>query len=617
MKISEIFYILPIAVNLVLGALVLTKGIFNRINQIFFILIFFLLASIYSLYMVGVYGSLQMLDTLFWTKIFYGSAVMIAPCFLVFSYMFPEGDRVDLFKSIAIFAAPAVILSLLPGDRIVNSVLFSKLGQVRVVSGPLMVLLPAYFLGYTAVTSFVLAGKHRSSFGMPRLQIKYIFFGALYSLVALCVFILILYIFFAVDLGWKQFYAAASVISIFFTAMATSAILKHRFTAFNLILGKGILYTILAGFMTALYFGFLFLMAKIFQGISGNYSIFIGLLFFFVLSVLFEPLHDRLKDWIDRIFFRTRFDYETTLKETSSAMSFLTDRDRFFKLSARIVAKRMGLTGSAIFLYDQGRDMFEIKGADGLSKALMGYSMSSNYPLIEYLGEVKAPVFKYETENVANDIFLPEHESKKYKDVLGDMTKLGISLCVPCVVKEKMVAFIALGSKLSGDAFDEEDLNFLTTFANQSAIFIENALLLENEKEAAKALAEAKVREEYTSKLEKVNKELLETREELVKAERLSTLTKLSVSLQHEINNPLTSVIALSQALLLKIQQDKSLPVEFIEKKIRTIEGESKKIRDLLRNLANITEPIIKEYMPGVEMIDIKASAEHDNIPQE
>lgn len=610
MSITDLLYILPIAVDLVIGALVLTKGAMNRINRVFFLLMFFLLVSIYSSYMVGVYSSLKMPEALFWVKAFYASTVILPAVFLVFLFMFPEDSKVGLLKQLAVFSPMVIVLTLLLDKTIVSSIFFLKSGQIQIVQGPFSVILPVYFLAYVAVAATVLAQKHRSSYGIARLQIKYIFMGLIYSMIATLFLVILSHYFLQVLYGWKQAFAVVSAFSLIFSVMASSAVLKHRFATFNLLLGRGILYTIMAGFITALYFGFLFVMARIFQGISGNYSVFIGLVFFFVLSILFEPLHDRLKDRIDRVFFMTRFDYEKTLKETSSAMSFLTDIDRFFKLSSRIVTKRMGLTGAAIFLYDEKHDRYEITGADGLCKNLLGYSMSSNYPLIEYLEDTKAPVFRFEVEKLSNDVFLPEYDTKKYKEILEDISKLGISLCVPSVVKEKMVAFFAIGSKVSGDTFDEEDMNFLTTLANQSAIYVQNALLIEKDKEAAKALAEAKVRDEYTSRLEKVNKELVQTREELVKAERLSTLTKLTVSLQHEINNPLTTVIAQSQALLLKMQQDSNLPAEFISGRIQTIENESKKIRDLLRNLASITEPIIREYMPGVEMIDIKASAD-------
>ena len=75
-------------------------------------------------------------------------------------------------------------------------------------------------------------------------------------------------------------------------------------------LGRSIVYTILAGLISGLYFGFLLFVARFFQGVSGNYSLAIGFLFFIFFAVVFEPLRDRLQKWVDQIFFKTRFNYE-------------------------------------------------------------------------------------------------------------------------------------------------------------------------------------------------------------------------------------------------------------------------------------------------------------------
>ncbi|MEK7375756.1 MAG: histidine kinase dimerization/phospho-acceptor domain-containing protein [Candidatus Margulisiibacteriota bacterium] len=398
--------------------------------------------------------------------------------------------------------------------------------------------------------------------------------------------------------------AAVIMVAFFYT--------QKKMRTFKAFLGRSIVYTILAGFISGLYFGFLLFAARFFQGVSGNYSLAIGFLFFVFFAVVFEPLRDRLQRWVDQIFFKPRFNYEKTLKDTSEAMSLLTDTDRLIKLTARLVARRMKLTSAALFLFDEKKDRYVIKGAEGLLKDLSGVTMTSNYPVIEALEESKDILLRGHIEKKSKDVFLTELERNKYKGMLKDFDSLDSVLFIPSMLKNKLVGFLSMGAKLSGEEFNEEDLNFLTTLANQSAIYIENSNLLEKEKGNAKKIAEAQVKEKYSAVLEKTNKELMETREGLVKAERLSTVAKLTVSLQHEINNPLTSVLAHTQALELKLKSGESLSPEFIREKLVTIEREARRIRDLLRNLAHITEPIVREYTPGIEMIDIKASPKSD-----
>jgi hypothetical protein len=67
-------------------------------------------------------------------------------------------------------------------------------------------------------------------------------------------------------------------------------------------------------------------------------------------------------------------------------------------------------------------------------------------------------------------------------------------------------------------------------------------------------------------------------------------------------------VLALTQALEQKLNSGESLNPDFLKEKLATVDREARRIRDLLRNLAHIIEPVIREYTPGIEMIDIKAS---------
>lgn len=387
--------------------------------------------------------------------------------------------------------------------------------------------------------------------------------------------------------------------------------MRKRFFSINIILRSVILYSLLAVAITAIYFGFIFIMFNYFKGISRKYALFVGFAFFGFFVIVLDPLKDYLRNSIDKMFFKIELDYEKTLKDTSAAMALLTDMERLLKLTARIVARRMKLRGAVLFLFDEKRNRYELRGAEGACRVLQGTTLSPNYPIIEAMEEGRDVIVKSEIEKKMSNIFLSEFEKKKYGEILSDFSRLKITLVVPSMLKNRLIAFLGLGEKLSEDPFTAEDINFLITLSNQSAISIGNSMLLEKEKESAKKLAEAQTLEKYAQTLEKMNKELIDTREELVKMERFSTVTKFTISLQHEINNPLTSVLAQTQGLLLKMENDPNVSLDFIREHLHTIEKETKRIRELLRNLAHITEPVVREYMPGVDMIDIKASAQY------
>ncbi|MCX5749897.1 MAG: hypothetical protein NTZ10_06635 [Candidatus Saganbacteria bacterium] len=615
MNILDLIFFGAIIANLVFGFVIFTKGLKSRANRCFALIVLLIIFWLYFSYSATYSAIAQSERAFFWVKMGYGAAAVLPSLLLYFALIFPDDASAGLPVISAVFSPALVFIYLLSSEYIIRSVSFMRGDIASIDFTEINTVFILYFVIYIVLALGVLLKKYFSIKGVARSQIQYVFAGTLIPLAVTAGF----YNFapaLGIRDGWYIFNIIGPLSTLFFTGLVTYAISKQRFVGLNVILSKSVVYSMLAGIVTAVYFGCLYLIAAIFQTISGNYSVLIVMIVFFIFAVIFEPLRDRFQEWVDSIFFKSKLDYEKTLKETSAAMSVLSGTERLLKITARLITRRMNLTGAALFWYNDKKDRFEIKGVDGSIKELSGFTMTSNFPLIEALEENKGVLLKSDIEKQLTDIFITYYEKKKLEDVLGDINKLKVSLCVPSMIKDKMVAFLALGEKLSGDPFDEEDLNFLMTLANQSAIFVENSLLLEKEKEAAMKLAEAEAREKYTVMLEKMNKQLIETREELVKAERLSTLTKLSVSLQHEINNPLTSVLAQTQGLLLKLGTQSEMPLDFIKERLQTIEREARRIRELLINLAHITEPIVREYMPGVEMIDIGASAKENEPPR-
>ncbi|OQA13367.1 MAG: Nitrate/nitrite sensor protein NarX [bacterium ADurb.Bin363] len=108
---------------------------------------------------------------------------------------------------------------------------------------------------------------------------------------------------------------------------------------------------------------------------------------------------------------------------------------------------------------------------------------------------------------------------------------------------------------------------------------------------------------ERTSDLEKKNSELIKTQQKLLEAEKLNTISQLIVSLSHEINNPMTSV--LGNVMILRSEKD-TINREELGKMLQTTEEQIKRIIGVIGKLSNMKRPTTKLYMPGVEMIEIE-----------
>ena len=140
--------------------------------------------------------------------------------------------------------------------------------------------------------------------------------------------------------------------------------------------------------------------------------------------------------------------------------------------------------------------------------------MTKQDPVIEWLSEHPEPTVKEELE-MARDGAAKDRTAAR-------MGQLDAEISLPIVSKEKIIGVLNLGHKEGKEIYSSEDLELLSTLANQAAIAIENARLYENLKQSQNTLR---------------------------RADRLSSLGLLTAGLAHEIRNPLVAIRTFTQLL--------------------------------------------------------------------
>jgi two-component system NtrC family sensor kinase len=111
-----------------------------------------------------------------------------------------------------------------------------------------------------------------------------------------------------------------------------------------------------------------------------------------------------------------------------------------------------------------------------------------------------------------------------------------------------LTGIIAVGEKKSGRLFVQEDIEFLRTIANQSAVAIENARSYERI-EYINLELEEKVRNR-TADLVKALEEKERTQKQLIQSESLAAIGQLVAGTAHELNNPIASASSLIETTL-------------------------------------------------------------------
>lgn len=274
---------------------------------------------------------------LFWKKPAEMMAVLIATYFVTFSAgsslhllagyhpaLENAGNLVDVLSSILAFAT----LALFPDGQFKPkwtrwTVLLIVLPQIWRLFNP---------EGYQALfpvlggPSFLLiaAGQiqryRRHSNAIQRLQIKWVIFGLVTFLVALGIYMLLLISFPELNAANRAgviYYLIGNLIwfgfLIVFPTTLLVAIFKSQLWDIDLVIRRTLIYSAVMLLLGLVYLGAVTIMQNLFMAASGQSSQLSIVVSTLAIAALFNPLRRRVQDFIDRRFYRQRYNAEQVL----------------------------------------------------------------------------------------------------------------------------------------------------------------------------------------------------------------------------------------------------------------------------------------------------------------
>ncbi len=113
----------------------------------------------------------------------------------------------------------------------------------------------------------------------------------------------------------------SSGVPAYLTIAIGIAILRHRLFDIDIVIRRTLSYAVLTAILALTYFGGVVLLQNVFGGLAGDRnSPLITVLSTLVIAALFNPLRTRIQDFIDRRFYRARYDAELTLAHFASTV---------------------------------------------------------------------------------------------------------------------------------------------------------------------------------------------------------------------------------------------------------------------------------------------------------
>jgi hypothetical protein len=103
------------------------------------------------------------------------------------------------------------------------------------------------------------------------------------------------------------------------------AILRYRLYEIDLIVNRTLVYGSLSAMLVALYFGGIVVLQRVFVALTGQQSTLAVVVSTLAIAALFNPLRRRVQGFVDRRFYRKKYDARKTLEAFSAKLRDKTD----------------------------------------------------------------------------------------------------------------------------------------------------------------------------------------------------------------------------------------------------------------------------------------------------
>ena len=188
-----------------------------------------------------------------------------------------------------------------------------------------------------------------------------------------------------------------------------------------------------------------------------------------IAALVAQPFRDKAQLWVDRLFFREKYDSSLMLQRMSSNVATILDLDKIQRIILDDITKTLHLKNAGFLIKKGTGEGFILSAYAGL-EPYVRIRLQENNPVILYLNSYNKILLKKELD------VLP-HFRALWAQERSDLAQIDAELFIPLKVKNELVGIFLVGQKQSETAYSLDELMTLGTLANQIAVAIENARL--------------------------------------------------------------------------------------------------------------------------------------------
>ncbi len=445
----------------VLLFIIVKQDIRSRIR--FYFSLFLVSMIIWSFSSLMIFVNTGVGNPLFWNRFMLIGSIAMPIAFFGFVHAFLGVERrIILYAGYVAYFAIQVMNGLgliVTSAYVSNGLLINEYGPLGTHFGAAVTITGLIWVFYVVYSAYDLAKEYRRTKDwLYRNRLRYLFMAVFVIFAGILSNLMPPLNQFPTDVGFN----------IISALLITTAILRHRLLDISIVVRKGLLYSIPTVLIGASYY--LVILAAIYvippKGVS---FFFLSFSIAVLTALVMQPVRDRAQLWIDRLFFREKYDAGQMLQRVSKTAAYVLDLDQLTRMILMEVNTSLHIARAAFFLKQQETGEFYLR--DNLHfNVPPNKHWESNHPIIQVLASLDHPLTRHDL--IVYPQFLALWEQER-----AELARMGAELWIPLRMKNELVGIFIVGPKLSEETYTEEDQLLLMTLANQTTVAIENARL--------------------------------------------------------------------------------------------------------------------------------------------
>lgn len=360
-------------------------------------------------------------------------------------------------------------------------------------------------------------------------------------------------------------------------------IVTHHLPDLQQISRGGLIYIATTLFASLFYLtGYTFVQHFFPEAIEKN-TLLVGAIVALLLASIFRPLRQFIERTLDKWMQIVNVDASETINEYSRSISNILDMERLGNITISLIMDVMEIQRGFLFLVNQenidGQSYYTLSAIRGAGeRPINEIWLKAEGAIATYFVDEKRPLLQFDLD------LLPRFKNAS-AETLTRLKHLDAEVYVPIFAKREWIGLFALGRKLSGNRYTEENLLTLSAMAGQTAVALENARLVANLIELNKEVKNAYRDLEHTQKeLEKIDR---------TKSDFISIAS-------HELRTPLTVMRGYTEMLLENPSLDGGT-----RKMLKGIHDSAMRLHEIMDSLFDIAQIDARALQLELEPIDI------------